>query len=156
MGYKSRKNDSDDAFSPQLIDKLRKIMNPLFDQYGIIDLHSFEGRSDLEYVLALLLNSIFMNSKDKNYRRFGADDVVALKIEVEKNIYLKYWGKINWLAKPKEHQCHRSFQDPFYGFFKIENEQLKLIEIKFGDYDLNDLDGDYWITTEMNWIYTIS
>ncbi|WP_106794314.1 hypothetical protein [Aquimarina sp. Aq78] len=101
------------------------------------------------------MNCKFASSNDKNNLSFGADDVIAIQLEIENNDSLKYWGKINWLSKPNDHECHRSYQDPFYGTFKLENNQLEIVKAMFGDYDKNDLDGQYWIESEMNWMYDL-
>lgn len=135
------------------IDKVSKIVNPLFENNGKVNLTSLDKRSDLEHLMALILNCKFTSSEDKNGRSFGVDIVTALQLEVENNQILKYWGKINWLSKPNDHECHQSYQDPFYGLLKLENNQLELVQAMFGDYDSNDLDGKYWISSEMNWMY---
>lgn len=136
-----------------LLDSIFELTYPLFERNGVLELSSFESKSDLEYFLALLLNTQFVTSENKRERSFGADDVVALKIEIEKNKLLRYWGKINWLSKPTDHKCHRSYQDPFYGLFELNNNRIELVEATFGDYDKNDLDTAYWIESEMNWMY---
>ncbi|GAA3523488.1 hypothetical protein GCM10022393_42940 [Aquimarina addita] len=155
MGLKAKyKNESKN----DLIEYLNNILNiikPLFNKNGIVDLSKVSKKADLEFILALLLNSKFISSEDKNGRSFGADDVIALKLEIEGNRYLKYWGRINWLSKPNDHECHKSYQDPFYGLFELKNNRLELNEAMFGDYDKNDLDGNHWIESYMNWMYDI-
>ncbi|MEM7424824.1 MAG: hypothetical protein AAF441_01925 [Pseudomonadota bacterium] len=153
MGYKKKWTDNANESLIELLHKFSAITHPLFANNGIVDLSNLEKKSDLEYILALVLNSKLASSKDKNGRRFGADDVIALKLEIEGNRFLKFWGKINWLSKPKDHKCFRSYQDPFYGLFRFENNQFEIVQAMFGDYDKNDLDGQYWIETEMNWMY---
>lgn len=155
MGYKKKWIDNADENLIELLDKVSGILNPLFKNNGLVNLSNLDRKSDLEFLLAVLLNTKFASTEDKNGRSFGADDVIALKLEVEGNRYLKYWGKINWLSKPNDHECFRSYQDPFYGLFKFENSQLEIVEAMFGDYDKNDLDGQYWIESEMNWMYDI-
>lgn len=135
--------------------EIGKIINPLFENNGVVDLTKFEKKGNLEDLIALTLNCKFVLSEDKNDRRFGVDDVIALKLEVEENRYIKYWGKIYWLSKPNDHECFKSYQDPFYGLFKLENNQIVIEEAMFGDYNKNDLDGQYWIESEMNWMYDI-
>ncbi|MFS4445588.1 hypothetical protein [Maribacter sp. 2307UL18-2] len=155
MGYKKKWTDQADGKLLALYEEIGEIINPLFIKNGEVDLSKLHKKGNLEYLLALLLNSKFVSSENKNVRSFGADDVIALKLEVEKNSVLKYWGKINWLSKPNGHKCFRWYQDPFYGLFKLENNKLKLVKGMFGDYDKNDLDGQYWIASEMNWMYDL-
>lgn len=155
MGDKKKWNENTDKNLLKHLKKVGKVINPLFDNNGEVDLTNLERKGDLEYLLALVLNCQLVSSEDKNERSFGADDVIALKLEVEENRYLKYWGKINWLSKPKNHECFRSYQDPFYGLFKFEHNQLEIVETMFGDYDKNDLDGQHWIESKMNWMYVI-
>jgi hypothetical protein len=155
MGYKKKWNGNADENLLKHLKKVGEIINPLFGNNGQVDLTNLERKGDLEYLLALILNCKFVSSEDKNERSFGADDVIALKLEIEGNKYLKYWGKINWLSKPNDHECFKSYQDPFYGLFKLDNNQIEIVEAMFGDYDKNDLDGRYWIENEMNWMYDI-
>ncbi len=155
MGYKKRWDDNADENLLKHLKKVGKIINPLFDNNGEVDLTNLERKGDLEYLLALILNCKFVSSEDKKERGFGADDVIALKLEIEGNKYLKYWGKINWLSKPNDYKCFKSYQDPFYGLFKLDNNQIEIVKAMFGDYDNNDLDGQYWIENEMNWMYDI-
>lgn len=155
MGYKKKWNDNADENLLKHLKKVGEIINPLFENNGQVDLANLERKGDLEYLLALILNCKFVSSEDKNERSFGVDDVIALKLEIEANKYLKYWGKINWLSKPNDHECFKSYQDPFYGLFKLDNNQIEIVEAMFGDYDKNDLDGQCWIENEMNWMYDI-
>ncbi|WP_299190504.1 hypothetical protein [uncultured Aquimarina sp.] len=155
MGNKKKWTDNADQNVIELLTKISSIIIPLFNKNGIIELSKLDRKSDLEYLTALLLNSKFMSAENKNERNFGADDVIILKLEIEKNKFLKYWGKINWLSKPNDHECYKSYQDPFYGLFKIDNDQIVFVEAMFGDYDRNDLDGQYWIESDMNWMYEL-
>ena len=155
MGYKKKWKDKADGNLLEYLDKVSEIINPLFSNNGEVDLSNLDKKSDLEYLLALILNSKFASSEDKNRRSFGADDVIALQLEVENNKFLKYWGKINWLSKPNDHECHKSYQDPFYGLFKLDNNRTEIVEAMFGDYEKKDLDGRYWIESEMNWMYDL-
>jgi hypothetical protein len=155
MGYKKKWENNTEEKLIELLYKINNIVKPLFQKNGRINITNLDGKSDLEYLLALMLNCKFVSSKDKNSRRFGADDIIAIRLEIENNNLLKYWGKINWLSKPNNHECYRSYQDPFYGTFKLENNQLMIVKAMFGDYDKNDLDGQYWIDTEMNWMYDL-
>lgn len=136
-----------------ILEKIKIVIAPLLRTNGIVDLSTLENKSNLEYFIALLLNSKFVKSKDKNARSFGADDVIAIRLKVEQYTFFKYWGKIYWLSKPKNHECYRFYQDPFYGCFKLEKNQLKLVEAMFGDYEKNDLEMESWIDSEMSWMY---
>ena len=155
MGSKKKWKDNVDENLLKHLSKVSKILIPLFKNNGKVDLLNLDKKSDLEYLLALILNCRFVSSEDKNGRSFGADDVIAVQLEVENNEFLKYWGKINWLSKPNDHECHKSYQDPFYGLFKLENNHIEIVETMFGDYDKRDLDGQYWIESEMNWMYDV-
>ena len=149
MGYKNKWKGKADENLLKHLEKVSEIISPLFKNNGMVDLLNLDKKNDLGYVLALILNSKLA------YRGFGADDIVALHLEVENNKFLKYWGKINWLAKPSNHECHKSYQDPFYGLFKLENNHIDFVEGMFGDYDKSDLDSKFWIYSEMNWIYEL-
>ena len=155
MGYKKKWKDNAEQNLHKHLSKVSEIMNPLFVNNGEVDLTNFKKKGDLEYLLALVLNCKFVSSEDKNERSFGADDVIALRLEVENNKLLKYWGKINWLSLPNDHDCYKSYQDPFYGLFKLDNNRIEIVEAMFGDYDKNDLDGQHWIDSEMNWMYDL-
>ena len=122
---------------------------------NLIDLSNFDEKGDMEYLLALIINCKFSSSDDKQSRSFGADDIIAIQLEVDNNEILKYWGKINWLSKPKDHECYKSYQDPFYGELKLNNNGLEIEKAMFGDFDKTDLEGLHWIETEMNWMYDL-
>ncbi|MFK7972439.1 MAG: hypothetical protein AB8F95_18865 [Bacteroidia bacterium] len=139
----------------EFITKTTAIIRPLLLQNGPIDVAKIDDKDGLAYLVAVILNYRFASSDDKRNRSFGADDVVAVKLEVEQNAYLKYWGKISWLSTPKDHQCHRSFQDPFYGVFKLHDDNIELTEAVFGDYDQTDLSGDLWIDNTIDWMYDV-
>lgn len=153
MGNKQKWRNESNENLIEILDKISEIISPLFNNNGQIDLANFEKKSDLAYLLALALNSKFAASEDKITRSFGADHVIALKLEVKENKFLTYWGKINWLSKPTHHECFKSYQDPFYALFTLENNQVDILEAMFGDYDKNDLDSQYWMTSDMNWMY---
>ena len=155
MGYKKKWKDNSDENLLKYLKKVNEIINPLFENNGTIDLSNLDRKNDLEYLLALILNCKFVSNEDKNIRSFGADDVIVLQLEVENNKFLKYWGKINWLSKPNEHECFKSYQDPFFALFKLDNNDIEIVETMFGDYDKNDLDGQYWIESDMDWKYEI-
>ncbi len=148
------KNNADENLH-KCLSKISEIINPLFKNNGNVNLSTFEPKGDLEHLLALALNCKFDSSEEQNNRSFSADDVIALQLEIENNKFLKYWGKINWLSKPNNHECHKMNQDPFYGLFKLENKQVEIVEIMFGDYDKKDLDGQIWIESKINWMYDL-
>lgn len=149
MGYNSRNN------LIEYQDKLRTILKPLLKEKGSVDLSNFDKKNDLEYLLALVLNQNLSSSEEKDSRSFGADTISAIQIEITDNEYLKYWGKINWLSKPNAHKCYKEYQDPFYGVFKVKNDQFEIVKGMFGTYDKIDLDGDYWIASEIHWMYDV-
>jgi len=155
MGNKQKWHDESDENLIEILDKMSEIISPLFKNNGQVDLANLEKKSDLAYLLALAINSKFEASEDKISRSFGADNVIALKLEVKENKFLTYWGKINWLSTPNHHECFKSYQDPFYALFTLENNQVDILEAMFGDYDKNDLDGQHWIASDMNWMYDL-
>lgn len=155
MGNKQKWRNESNENLVEILDKMGEIIFPLFKNNGQVDLANFEKKSDLAYVLALALNTKFEASDDKITRSFGADNVIALKLEVKENKFLTYWGKINWLSTPNHHECFKSYQDPFYALFKYENNQVDIVEAMFGDYDKNDLDSQNWMTSDMNWMYDL-
>ncbi|MBW1297811.1 hypothetical protein [Aquimarina litoralis] len=135
------------------MEAVKEIMEPYFQENGKIDMHHFEQKKDVSYLLALMINCEFVLDTNTEISNFGADDIIPVRLEIEDNTVLKYWGKINWLSKPSEHQCHRSFQDPFYGEFTFDHQELKIEKMLFGSYDQTDLDGSYWVDAEVNWMY---
>jgi hypothetical protein len=155
MGNKQKWHDESDQNLVGILDKMSEIISPLFKNNGQVDLANLEKKSDLAYLLALAINTKFEASEDKISRGFGADNVIALKLEIKENKFLTYWGKINWLSTPNSHACFKSYQDPFYALFKFENNQVEIVEAMFGDYDKNDLDSQHWIGSDMNWMYDL-
>ena len=155
MRYKKKWIDSSDERLTEYLFKVEKIVRPIFKNNGGFDLSNFDEKGDMEYLLALIINCKFSSSDDKQSRSFGADDIIAIQLEVDNNEILKYWGKINWLSKPKDHECYKSYQDPFYGELKLNNNGLEIEKAMFGDFDKTDLEGLHWIETEMNWMYDL-
>lgn len=155
MGYKKKWNDTSSERLTEHLEQVYEITKPLFQKNGRITLPSLDNIGNLEYRLALILNCKFASSDDKNDRRFGADDVIAIQLEIENNDLLKYWGKINWLSKPNNHICHNAYQDPFFGIFKLESNQISIVKAMFGDYDKTDLDGQNWVESKVNWMYDL-
>ncbi len=155
MGNKQKWRNESNENLVEILDKMSEIISPLFNHNGQIDLSNLKEKNDLEYLLALALNTKFDAIEDKISLSFGADNVIALNLEVKENKFLTYWGKINWLSKPNHHECFKSYQDPFYALFKFENNQVEIIEAMFGDYNKNDLDGQHWIASDMNWMYDL-
>ncbi|WP_299678909.1 hypothetical protein [uncultured Dokdonia sp.] len=151
MGYKKKWIDRAEDDSLKYLDKISDIISPLFKNNGKADLLNLDKREDLEDFLALLFNC----NLSSHSQSFGADYIIALQIEVENNKLLHYWGKINWLGVPSGHECHNSFQDPFYALFKFENNHIELVKAMFGDYDKNDLDSRSWIYSEIDWMYDL-
>ena len=153
-----KRNDNIDTMNEDSMKhwkKLSELLIPLFKGNGIVSLSIVDNKSDLEYLLALVLNQELTASDDKELFNFGADDIVLVKLEVINNTSLKYWGKINWLSKPKNHNCYKSFQDPFFGLFKLEGNHVQLAQAMFGDYDQNDLDENNLIRSDINWMYEL-
>lgn len=154
MGYKKKWIDRAEDESLNYLNRISEIIRPLFETNGKIDVLNLAKKHDLECFLGLLLNCDFASSVG-NSLSFGADYVIVIHIEVENNKFLNFWGKINWLSIPSGHECHNSCQDPFYALFKLENDQIELVEAMFGDYEKNDLDSRSWIYSEMNWMYDL-
>ncbi|MFC4632459.1 hypothetical protein ACFO3O_00960 [Dokdonia ponticola] len=155
MGYKKKWLDNADEDLLKYLDKVSDIISPLFKNNGKVDLLNLEKKHDLELLLGLILNCNFASNGGGNSLSFGADYVIAIQIEVENNKYLNYWGKINWLSMPNGHECHNSYQDPFYVLFKLENNHIDIVDSMFGDYDKTDLDSQQWIYSEINWMYDL-
>ena len=155
MGFKKKWKDSSDERLTEYLFKVEKIVQPIFKNNGRVDLSKFDKKGDVEYLLALILNCRFSSSDDIQSRSFGADNIIAIQLDIENNEILKYWGKINWLSTPIGHECHRSYQDPLYGEFKLDSNGLEVERAMFGDYDKSDLDSIGWINTEMNWMYDL-
>ena len=124
MGYKKKRENKTDEY----LEKIKELIKALSLQNGFVDVTKDDKKADLAYVLALLLNQYFASCEDKEIRNFGADRVRLVKLQAKEKNFLCYWGIINWLSTPKEHKCYRSFRDPFYALFQLENEQLQLIE----------------------------
>lgn len=156
MGYKKKWIDDNERRLSDLLDNLRETTHSLFSLDGEVNLDHLQQKSDLEYLLALILNCKFISSEDKYFRSFGADDVIAIQLEIENNRLLKYWGEIHWLSTPKDHDCYQSYQDPFFGVFELENGSIKMVQAMFGDYDKYDLDTLLWRKSEINWMYDIN
>lgn len=150
MEFKKKWKDNAEDILLELLDKVHEIISPVFAHNGKVDLLSLDKKGDLGFLVSLILNNKLGCSIN-----FGADHISIIQLEVEDNKFLKYWGKINWLSIPSNHECHNSYQDPFYGLFKLEDDHLELIEAMFGDYDKKDLDNQYWIFSEMNWMYDL-
>lgn len=139
----------------EYLDKVYQIIYPLIKKNGCIDISELDHRNQLEYILALLLNSLILSFENKQDKNFGADIIMLLKLHVLEHNILRSWGKINWISMPNQYVCYNSFQDPFYAEFKIENEKLYLHEAMFGDHNMNDLDSHEWIYTDMEWKYKL-
>ncbi len=150
MGVKRELKEPED-----ILLKVSEIMKPLFKNNGVVNIDQLKSRNELEYFLAQLMNTKFTSNKNKQGWNFGADEVIAIQIKIEKNNELKYFGKIKWISTPKNHQCYKSYLDPFYGVFKYENNKIKIQEFVFGDYDRTDLDNENWINAEINWMYDL-
>lgn len=118
---------------------------PIIRQGLTLEILNLKQQNDLAVWLAFLINHKFCNCEEKYYRSFGADDVIPLKILVNEKSIIQYWGKIYWLSIPKNYECFRGYQDPFYGEFKISDQELEIIEILFGNYAKTDLDDMTWI-----------
>ncbi|WP_306643027.1 hypothetical protein [Sanyastnella coralliicola] len=153
MGSKKKWIDKAQENLQECSRELSALFTPLLDSNGIVDLNEIENQSGMAYSMALLLGKLLLLENDKDLRRFGADDVVPLKIEISENQRLAYWGQIYWLALPEDHRCHRSYQDPFYALFEVTDDQLEIKELSFGDLDRTDLDSDQWVEQKMNWMY---
>lgn len=135
------------------LEDVKQIIEPYFQVNGKINMSNFEEKNDLSHLLALIINCEFIADDSKEISSFGADDIIPLQLEIVDHTRLKYWGKISWLTKPKEHLCYRSFQDPFYCELKSNHQELVIEKMMFGNYDKIDLDGLYWIGAEVNWMY---
>lgn len=150
MGFKKKWLKNADENVQNTLLKLYDFSKSYFNQDGGLNLSEIENIGDLEHCLGLLLNALLADEKG-----FGADFVIAIKIEVIEKKTLKYWGEIHWLMYPENHLCHRNFQDPFYGEFNLINKHLEIAEIKFGDNSNVDLDSLSWIETNMDWMYVL-
>lgn len=155
MGYKKKWIDSSEDQLSEYFKRICEILKPLFTTNGIVDVDDIEEKHSLECLLGFIVNCKCASNDDGHFLNFGADYVTALHIEIEDNGLLKFWGRINWLSLPNDHECHNSNQDPFYGIFELRNNEFKLKEAMFGDYDKTDLDGSLWINQEITWMYDL-
>lgn len=149
MGNKYKKYDLTEHLGV-----LEELFEPVIGIEGEVDLNSFENQGLVAHLLAVMLNVYFMSGKERELGGFGADDIYPIRITVEQS-FIEYWGKISWLSTPKNHQCYRSFLDPFYGRFELTEEGLVIYEIFFGDYSKKDVETDWWVQTTIDWIYEI-
>ena len=63
-----------------------------------IDLSNLEQKSVVEYQLASILNSNFISNNNKRDQSFGADDVIALQIEIENSFYQKFLSLLDLIT----------------------------------------------------------
>ena len=155
MGYKKKWIDTAEERERGYLDDIQDIIGPLFDKNGRVDLTMLDPKGDLAFFLAVILNAQIASSEDKHALNFGADDIVPLRLEIENNSILKYWGLSYCRSIPKDHACEGGYRDPFYGEFKLEHDQLSLVRGMLGDYEKKDLDSQAWIDSDMDWMYEL-
>lgn len=156
MGVKTKREKSEEEVQRYLTG-IYEIVAPILGQGISLELLNLDQQRHLAVWLAFLMNNKFYNCEEKYYRSFGADDIIPLKILVFQKDIIKYWGKIYWLSTPNNHECFRDYQDPFYGAFKISNQQLEIIEILFGDYAKTDLEDITWVNRidDIEWMHEL-
>lgn len=128
-------------------------LQPYFIFSGNLDLSKNDPTRENGYTLARLVNASLVLSENENDSYFGADSVLAQKVVVENHNFMRFWGKIFWLSTPKGHKSYKHGYDPFYGEFELEESHIRIVKMKFSDYQVTNLDRVWWFDMELDWIY---
>lgn len=155
MGYNKKWKNKDIAKEQldSLIEVLDESLKPFLKYEGNLDLSKVDPTVDNGDTLARIINSLLKLTEDEQDNYFGADSVIAQKVEIERNEVIRLWGKIFWLSIPENYESYKEGYDPFYGGFQLVQDKLQIMEIRFGDYDKTNLDKIWWFDLELNWIY---
>ncbi|WP_420574026.1 hypothetical protein [Kordia sp.] len=135
-----------------LKDSLFESLKPYFAFSGKLDLSVNDPSAENADTLARILNATCKLANDNN-SMFGADGILAQQVIVEENKILKYWGKIFWLITPSNHISYKPSLDPFYGEFQLKDNEIQILNLKFGDHNCTNLDKVWWFDVTLDWLY---
>ncbi|AXG71827.1 hypothetical protein KORDIASMS9_04085 [Kordia sp. SMS9] len=135
-----------------LKDSLFESLTPYFAFSGKLDLSVNDPSGEIADTLARILNAVCKLVNEKA-ALFGADSILAQQVIVEENRILKYWGKIFWLLTPSTHKSYKPSLDPFYGEFLLKDNEIQILNLKFGDQNCTNLDKIWWFDMQLDWVY---
>ncbi len=125
---------------------------PFYGKNGLIHITQ-SLRISIHGILSRLLHvQINLNESPEIAGSFGADDVMIRQIKMENDI-LKLLGGVDWFYTHKDFPSISSGLDPIYCEFQLKKDSLKLITLKCGDYNSNDIQFIHWIDMfDIEWI----
>lgn len=132
---------------------LFKSLKPYFKFSGKLDLSKNDPTRENGDILAHTISVMLALSDKEDGFYFCADSVLAQQVTVENHKHMKFWGKIFWLSAPAGYESYKPGYDPFYGEFRLHENEIELVKIKLGDHQQTNLDKVWWFETELDWKY---
>jgi len=134
--------------------RIHEEMHTLFENNGEVDL-SIIPKTHFYYDIYYVFSGKLMLSEEKEERSFITDDITPVRLEIENNELLKFWGKVSWLSTPKNHKNYDSCYDPLYIEMKLVKNELIINQILFGDYNTVNINKYTWVDREMEWMFEL-